>query len=98
METVGNARLRSQWSAKGCPLARAKIDRPDEIVAMSGTSTRFIKQAGYRLVGFIGPLIVAVYLLLQLNHLPNSSLSYSLLSAIISVLFNFSSSALTKTS
>ena len=98
VEPVEIGRLRSERSAKGCPLAWAKIDQPDEIVGRSGTSTRFIKQAGYRLIGCIGPLIVAVYLLLQLHHLPNSSLSYSLLSAIISVLFNFSSSALTKTS
>jgi hypothetical protein len=41
-------------------------------------------------------LIVAVFLLLQLHKLPNSSLSYSLLNAIISILFNFTSSALLK--
>jgi hypothetical protein len=39
---------------------------------------------------------MAVYLLLQLHKLPNSSLSYSLLYAVISLLFNFSSSALLK--
>lgn len=52
-------------------------------------------KSGYRLVGLIGvPLVVAVYLLPQLHALPNSSLSYSLLYALISLLFNISSSAL----
>ena len=60
-------------------------------------STAFIKHSGYRLMGLVGgPLIMAVYLLLQLHKLPNSSLSYSLLYAVISLLFNFSSSALLK--
>lgn len=52
-------------------------------------------KSGYRLVGLIGvPLVVAVYLLPQLHALPNSSLSYSLLYALTSLLFNISSSAL----
>jgi hypothetical protein len=93
------ARLRDQLSAERRALARAKIDRAYDLDELSGgRSTPFIKQAGFRLVGFAGPLIAAVYLLLQLQKLPNSSLTYSLLSAIISLLFNFSSSALLKTS
>ena len=59
----------------------------------------FLKCSGYHLLGLVGvPLIVAVCLLLQLHKLPNSSLSYSLLNAIVSILFNFSSSALLKAS
>jgi hypothetical protein len=55
------------------------------------------KRSGYHLIGLVGiPLIVAVCLLLQLHKLPDSSLSYSLLNAIVSVLFNFTSSALLK--
>jgi len=93
------ARLRDQLSAERRALAQAKIDKAYDPDGLSGgRGTPFIKQAGHRLLGFVGPLIVAVYLLLQLQTLPNSSLSYSLLSAIISVLFNFSSSALLKTS
>ena len=93
------ARLRDQLSAERRALARAKIDRAYDLDELSGgRSTPFIKQAGFRLVGFVGPLIAAVYLLLQLQKLPNSSLTYSLLSAIVSLLFNFSSSALLKTS
>jgi hypothetical protein len=57
------------------------------------------KRSGYHLIALVGvPLIVAVCLLLQLHKLPNSSLSYSLLNAIVSLLFNFSSSALLKAS
>jgi len=60
-------------------------------------STVFTKHSAYRLIGLVGgPLIMAVYLLLQLHKLPNSSLSYSLLYAVVSLLFNFSSSALLK--
>jgi len=55
------------------------------------------KRSGYHLLGLVGiPLIVAVCLLLQLHKLPNTSLSYSLLNALASVLFNLSSSALLK--
>jgi hypothetical protein len=55
------------------------------------------KRSGYHLIAVVGVLlIVAIYLLMQLDKLPNSSLSYSLLNALISVLFNFSSSALLK--
>ena len=71
---------------------------PDSTMTSSelspGQRTFMIKSA-YRLVGLIGvPLVVAVYLLPQLHALPNSSLSYSLLYALISLLFNISSSAL----
>ena len=55
------------------------------------------KWSGYHLIALVGVLlIVAVYLFMQLEKLPTSSLSYSLLNALISVLFNFSSSALLK--
>ena len=55
------------------------------------------KRSGYHLIGLVGiPLFVAVCLLLQLHKLPDSSLSYSLLNAIVSLLFNVSSSALVK--
>ena len=55
------------------------------------------RRSGYHLIGLVGiPLMVAVCLLLQLHKLPDSSLSYSLLNAIVSVLFNFTSSALLK--
>src|SRR5690349_24713234 len=64
---------------------------------MNGHVPFLLKRSGYHLLGLVGiPLIVAVCLLLQLHKLPNSSLSYSLLNAIVSVLFNFSSSALLK--
>jgi hypothetical protein len=93
------ARLRDQLSGKRCAPACARVDQAYAIDDRSGRrTTLFIKQAGYRLLGFAGPLIMAVYLLLQLQKLPDSSLGYSLLSAIISLLFNFSSSALIKTS
>jgi hypothetical protein len=60
-------------------------------------SSEVRKPSGYVLIALVGiPPIAAVYLLLQLQNLPNSSLSYSLLNAIVSVLFNFSSSALLK--
>jgi len=54
----------------------------------------------FDLAGFIGVvMIVIAYLLLQLDKLPSSSLSYSLLNAagalliIISLIFNFNLSA-----
>jgi hypothetical protein len=57
----------------------------------------FLKYSGHHLLGLVAiPLIVAVCLLLQLHKLPDSSLSYSLLNAIVCLLFNFSSSALLK--
>ena len=60
-------------------------------------ASKLRKCSGYHLLGLVGiPLIVAVCLLLQLHKLPESSLGYSLLNAIVSVLFNFSSSALLK--
>ena len=59
--------------------------------------TRFVKQSNYRLIGFVGVLLIlAVSLCVQLHKLPDTSLSYSLLNAIISLLFNLSSSALLK--
>ena len=64
---------------------------------LNGRGPFFLKHSGYHLLGLVGiSLIVAVFLLLQLHKLPNSSLSYSLLNAIVSILFNFSSSALLK--
>ena len=58
-------------------------------------TTPSIKLSAVQLIGLIGiALIVAVYLLPQLNKLPNTSFSYSVLSAVISLLVNFSSSAL----
>ena len=55
------------------------------------------KRSACLLVALVGiPLVVAACLLLQLHKLPNSSLSYALLNAIVSLLFNFSSSALLK--
>jgi len=54
----------------------------------------------FDLVGFIGVLLIVIaYLLLQLDKLPSSSPSYSLLNAagalliIISLIFNFNLSA-----
>ena len=62
-----------------------------------GRGTISVKQSGYRLVVLVGvPLMISAYLLLQLHKLPNTSLSYSLLNAVISVLANLSSSALLK--
>ena len=101
--------LRDQLIVVGCALNCAKAD--EELVfdapagtvmqaeLLNGRRTSFLKCSGYHLLGLVGiPLIVAVCLLLQLHKLPNSSLSYSLLNAIVSVLFNFSSSALLKAS
>ena len=101
------ARLCHQLSAERRALAWAKVEKKDngdaseDMVTLAelsdGRSTAFIKHSGYRLMGLVGvPLIAAVYLLLQLHKLPNSSLSYSLLYAVISLLFNLSSSALLK--
>jgi hypothetical protein len=101
------ARLCHELSAERRALAWAKVEKEDNVGASEDTitlaelsderSTAFIKYSGYRLIGLVGvPLVVAVYLLLQLHKLPNSSLSYSLLYAVISLLFNLSSSALLK--
>ena len=66
---------------------------------LNGRGPFFLKHSGYHLLGLVGiSLIVAVCLLFQLHKLPDSSLSYSLLNAIVSILFNFSSSALLKAS
>ena len=55
------------------------------------------KHSGYRLVGTIGvSLVLAVYLLLQLHQLPSTSLGYSVLNVVISLLVNVSSSAVLK--
>ena len=102
-------RVRDQLIVKGCALNCAKADEelvfdsPEDTVTraelLKGRDPSFLKCSGYHLLGLVGvPLIVAVCLLLQLHKLPNSSLSYSLLNAIISILFNFSSSALLKAS
>jgi len=57
------------------------------------------KRSGYHLIALVGvPLTVAVCLLMQLDKLPQSSLSYSLLNCTVSVLFNFTSAALLKVS
>jgi hypothetical protein len=57
------------------------------------------KRPGYHLIALVGvPLIVAVCLLMQLDKLPQSSLNYSLLNGMVSVLFNFTSAALLKVS
>lgn len=57
------------------------------------------KRSGYHLIALVGlPLIVAMCLLMQLDKLPQSSLSYSLLNCMVSVLFNFTSAALLKVS
>lgn len=57
------------------------------------------KRSGYHLIALVGvPLIVAVCLLMQLDKLSQSSLSYSLLNGMVSVLFNFTSAALLKLS
>jgi Bacterial protein of unknown function (DUF899) len=100
-------RLCHQVSVERRALAWAKVEKKDDVEVSEDTGrlgersdarrTALIKHSRYRLMGLVGvPLIVAVYLLLQLHKLPNSSLSYSLLYATISLLFNFSSSALLK--
>jgi len=100
-------RLCHQLSVERRALAWAKVEKKDNVEASGDAVTlaelpderraAFIKHSWYRLMGLVGvPLIMAVYLLLQLHKLPNSSLSYSLLYAVISLLFNFSSSALLK--
>ena len=98
---------RVQLTVEGCALNCAKAD--EELVfgapaatvvqaeLLNGRGPFFLKHSGYHLLGLVGiSLIVAVCLLFQLHKLPNSSLSYSLLNAIVSILFNFSSSALLK--
>jgi len=100
-------RLCHQLSAERRALVVAKVEKNDNVEtsvdavtvveAPDEPRTAFIKHSSYRLMGLVGvPLIMAVYLLLQLHKLPNSSVSYSLLYAVISLLFNFSSSALLK--
>ena len=101
--------VRDQLTVECCALKWAKLDEesvfdsPGDTVTQAELLNRrepsFLKSSGYHLLGLVGiPLIVAVCLLLQLHNLPNSSLSYSLLNAIVSLLFNFSSSALLKAS
>jgi Bacterial protein of unknown function (DUF899) len=100
-------RLCHQLRAKRRTLEWAKVEKKNTVDAGKDSvtltelsnerSAAFIRHSGYRLMVLVGgPLIMAVYLLLQLHRLPNSSLSYSLLYAVISLLFNFSSSALLK--
>ena len=100
-------RIRDQRTVECCGLKCTKADEESVFDAPAGTVMQaellnrrdpsFLKCSGYHLLGLVGvPLIVAVCLLLQLHKLPDSSLSYSLLNAIVSVLFNFSSSALLK--
>ena len=104
---MGLTRLCHQLRAERRALEWAKVEKKDNVEASKDSvtlaklsderSTVFTKHLGYRLMGLVvGPLIVAVYLLLQLHKLPNSSLSHSVLYAVISLLFNFSSSALLK--
>ena len=70
-------------------------ERERELIARS----EFRKRSGYHLIALVGvPLIVAVCLLMQLDKLSQSSLSYSLLNGMVSVLFNFTSAALLKLS
>src|SRR6476620_5814782 len=100
-------RIRDQRTVECCGLKCTKADEECVFDAPAGTVMQaellnrrdpsFLKCSGYHLLGLVGvPLIVAVCLLLQLHKLPDSSLSYSLLNAIVSILFNFSSSALLK--
>ena len=90
-------RLRDQLIAECCAVNCAKAD--EELVfdapagtvmqaeLLNGREPSFLKCSGYHVLGLVGiPLIVAVCLLLQLHKLPNSSLSYSLLNAIVSLL------------
>jgi Bacterial protein of unknown function (DUF899) len=102
-------RIRDQRTVEGCGLKCTKADEESVFDTPGGTVMQaellnrrdpsFLKYSGYHLLGLVGvPLIVAVCLLLQLHKLPDSSLSYSLLNAIVSILFNFSSSALLKAS
>ena len=102
-------RIRDQRTVECCGLKCTKADEESVFDAPAGTVMQaellnrrdpsFLKCSGYHLLGLVGvPLIMAVCLLLQLHKLPDSSLSYSLLNAIVSILFNFSSSALLKAS
>ena len=88
---MGEARRGVWFDSPGDTVTRAEL--------LNRRDPSFLKCSGYHLLGLVGvPLIVAVCLLLQVHKLPNSSLSYSLLNAIVSILFNFSSSALLKAS
>lgn len=100
-------RIRNQLTVECCALKWAKLDQkslfdsPGDTVMQAELSNgrdRWLHNcSGFHLLGLVGVLLImAVFLLLQLRKLPNSSLSYSLLNAIISVLFNFTSSALLK--
>ena len=100
-------RVCDQLTVECCVIKWAKLDQkslfdsPGDTVMQAelsnGRDRWFHNCSGVHLLGLVGvPLIVAVFLLLQLHKLPNSSLSYSLLNAIISILFNFTSSALLK--
>ena len=100
-------RVRNQLTVEYCASKWGKLEEESVLDSPGGTVTQaellnqrrpsFLKRSGYHLLGLVGiALIVAICLFLQLHKLPESSLSYSLLSAIVSILFNFSSSALLK--
>jgi hypothetical protein len=100
-------RVRDQMTVECCALNGARLDEkslfdsPGDTVMqaelLNGRDRWLHNCSGFHLLGLVGVLLImAVFLLLQLHKLPNSSLSYSLLNAIISVLFNFTSSALLK--
>ena len=75
-------------------LSDADVNSPRERLIARGD---LCKRSSYHLIGLVGiPLIFAVCLVLQLEKLPNSSLSYSLVNAIVFLLINVSSSALLK--
>ena len=100
-------RIRDQLTVECCALKWGKLEEESVLDSPEDTVTQaklvneghpsFLKCSGYHLLGLVGiALIVAICLFLQLHKLPESSLSYSLLNAIVSILFNFSSSALLK--
>src|SRR6266480_4382952 len=74
--------------SKWAKLAEESVfDSPGDTVTqaelLNGRRSSFLKCSGYHLLGLVG-IPLAVCLLLQLHKLPNSSLSYSLLNAIVS--------------
>lgn len=86
--------MQTMTMRKGDVLSDADVNPPRERLI---ARRELCKRSGYHLIGLVGiPLLFAVCLVLQLEKLPNSSLSYSLLNAIVSLLINVSSSALLK--
>lgn len=76
---------------------RETLETADVLSKQGVRPSELRKRFGYHLIALVGVLLImAVCLLMQLDKLPTSSLSHSLLNALISVLFNFSSSALLK--